>query len=276
MNAEPFSVDLTLYRRGILVTRPRARAGSWVKPLAEAGADLLVVPAFELELPSPAEQQQILDRLRGSIREDSTKGRAHAKPWLAVTSPTSAEHLLAIAAHDESRTLLNAFEIAVVGERTEALLDASRLEIRLKPETASGAELARAILTVSDKPVVFHATSSKGRDDLKEIIEAAGGSVERLVVSYHRSVEIPSELIERELDRGAIDAVLFASPSAIKAYRTSLNESVLTRLQKLKCLVTGETTAQTARECGFVPQTLPGFDDESIVESVAELLRGAS
>ncbi|MFQ5653684.1 MAG: uroporphyrinogen-III synthase, partial [Planctomycetota bacterium] len=144
-------MTLPLWRRRVVVTRPRARAGRWVEAFTAAGADVILFPVFEMRA-APAEEN---DRALRLLRDLLAERPSIPRPWIALTSAASAEHFTALLDSvdllDEARAQ---FRFAAVGPATRAALAARGVEAALSPEHASGAAVAREILQVAAVPPV--------------------------------------------------------------------------------------------------------------------------
>ncbi|MEE8143759.1 MAG: uroporphyrinogen-III synthase [Planctomycetota bacterium] len=238
-------MSLPLWRRRVVVTRPRSRAGGWVEAFTEAGADVILFPLFTLAPVSAEDNARTVAVFQELACEEN--------PWLACTSVSSVCHFLAIldGAH-LTELLRDRFQIASVGHATRHVLEARGLSVDLQPERASGAELAAAILKKTPKPTVLHPTSSRGLPHVSDTINQGGGHARRVVVTLHQPNDtLRPELLERELRNGGIHLVTFASPSAAEIFHACLPESLTKKFCGRPALAVGDTTQKALLKLGY-------------------------
>lgn len=284
-------MKVTCWRRRILVTRPRARAESWAKPLAQRGAEVVFVPTFALQRPDVAARRELIARLLAP-----TEGPG----WLAFTSPSSVEGFFELIASTSRAIDLAPFRIAAVGRATERLLGERGLEVERRPDDAPddapeeiadveavesdqgevasdalGAQLARAILAVDGTARVWHVASDQARPELGEAIRAGGGRCEAFTVSYHERLPIDEARLTSELEsregggRGGLDVLTFGSPSAVQGLFEPVADALRARLLARPCLAIGRTTARELEAWGAQEIWVPERPD---IEAVVALL----
>lgn len=281
-------MKVTCWRRRILVTRPRARAESWAKPLVQRGAEVVFVPTFALQRPDVAARRVLIARLLAP-----TEGPG----WLAFTSPSSVEGFFELIASTSRAIDLAPFRIAAVGRATERLLAEHGLAAERTPsdapeepgdgdalesdqgEAASdalGAQLARAILAVDGRAWVWHVASDQARPELGEAIRAGGGRCEAFTVSYHERLPIDETRLASELEsregggRGGLDVLTFGSPSAVQGLLEPIAETLRARLLARPCLAIGRTTARELETWGAKDVWVPERPDIDAVVALLE------
>jgi len=140
-------------------------------------------------------------------------------------------------------------EVAAVGAAT-----AGRLRERGWSASVVGGDGAESLVeAVADtrdltgSSVLFPA-ASRARDTLSSGLAAHGARVER--VEVYRTVLSPpdTDMVRADLD-GGVDAVTFASPSAVRALESSVGE-LRGALQTRPAVAIGPTTARALRERG--------------------------
>ncbi len=255
------SLSVPLYRRRIVVTRPRVRAVEWVRRFAAAGADVILFPTFQLAMPAPAECAQIFAALEEKSGEQDV--------WLAVTSPTSAENLLnLIERQARDAAWLSHFRVAAVGEATRKILSDRGLHVAITSERSNARELASALIDagVGSQSFVFHVSSSGGRPELIERLNSHGTGATPLHVSHQRPIAgLTTAVLERELDNSGVDLIAFASPSAADHLIEISSPALVDRLRQVPTLAVGPTTTEVLTALGF--ETITTSDDPG-VESV--------
>ena len=245
----------------VLVTRSPERSLELVAALEEAGATALLLPLIDFER---AADQHSLDVACDALG-------AGAFDWLVLTSATTV-HVLVDQARDRGLALRqwipSGTRIAAVGPATRRLLEANGLDVDLTP---AGEQSAAGLLdawTGAGRVLLPQADIAAPR--LAEGLSAAGSDV--TVVTAYRTVEYPAAA-ERRLAvqaddeapgqappsysilapaaakagfaDGSIDAVLAASPSAVRRI------AGLAPLGDCRLVAIGQTTAEQAAALGL-------------------------
>jgi len=136
--------------------------------------------------------------------------------------------------------------IAAVGPATSRALRRLGISADLTPPTFTGAALTASIQQVCKGRIgrVLYPRSDIAGPFFGERIRAAGGTVDELIA--YRTVECPApSSATRALSEG-VDAIVFASPSAVRNF---LKQKLSIRNACIACI--GPTTAKAARELGM-------------------------
>jgi uroporphyrinogen-III synthase/uroporphyrinogen III methyltransferase/synthase len=235
-----------LDRRTIVVTRGKAGEDALSARLAELGAAVRELPAIAFGPPASfAPLDAALAALArfdwvvfaSATAVDRTVERllvlghpvaALSRPRLAAVGPATAERL---------RRAVRAPDLVAAGTTGEALA------AELGPEVAR-----RAVLL--PRP-------AEGRPELLAGLEAAGAAV--TAVEAYRTVPAPPERLAPLADwllAGEVDAVAFASPSAVRAVCAALGPRAAA-LGRVTLGVIGPTTADALREAGLPVAVVP-------------------
>ncbi len=272
--------------RTIALTRPRSRVEELSLAFAEAGAAVRHFPVFSLRL--VAGEARALARAR--LRESVGAGEV----WWAITSASVVSPLAAILAElpGSPDSWAGRVRWAVVGEATGRALHGSGL---LPPEapaplvgTGAGAaslvgEIVRRVPggversglpgpSSSSGPRVVHITSDRGRPELAEGIQAAGGVAQTVVVVRHHP---EPDLRPEELLAETVDALHFASPSAAEGLLAACPAERRGALVAIPAVAIGPTTGEALRRLGFrriVEAEAPGAREQ--VAAAVALLPG--
>jgi uroporphyrinogen-III synthase/uroporphyrinogen III methyltransferase/synthase len=114
---------------------------------------------------------------------------------------------------------------------------------------------------------------AEGRPELVDGLRAAGADV--LAVEAYRTLPAAPETLAPLADwieAGEVDAVAFASPSAVRAVVAALAGRV-TVLSRCLLAAIGPTTADALREVGLEPGARPErFAGRALAEAIAERL----
>lgn len=243
----------------VLLTRPAGQAQALVDALAAHGAESIVVPAIEIAPLPPA----VLD---GALRD------LERYAWVVVTSANGVSAILAAL----RRTQIDpaAVRWAVVGQATAgALGDRGITDVWLP--TAASAERIAAELPVTEGDRVLLARAQIGDPGLPAGLRARGAIVDELAV--YRTIEGPdaSRPVLRDALRGErIDAVLFASGSAVRGLLSLAEPGDADLVRAIPAICIGPGTADVATEHGFHvlgASTMQRAD--TLAERTIELLR---
>ena len=220
--------------RRVLVTRPRSESAVLVARLAEHGITGVVVPTIEVEL---------LDRAPGL---DEPLRALASFEWGIVTS---ANGVLALAKAAQ-RLGVNLAELrwAAVGGQTARELNAAGVADVWLPAIASANALGDE-LPVSSGQHVLWAHGDLADDGLAAALEARGASITAVVV--YRTIVGPESsrsVLDDAMAQASIEAVVFASPSAVRGLLAIADEACVSRLRSVPAVCVGARTAATARE----------------------------
>ncbi|MHB8460835.1 MAG: hydroxymethylbilane synthase [Candidatus Limnocylindrales bacterium] len=250
-------------RPRVLVTRAASQARSLVAALRERGIDPVPIPTIEIEPAAPAD-------LVRAIRAGIEVGGSIA--WVIVTSPNGATAAVAGAAR--LGDVLGAARWAAVGTATAAVLSAAGIRDVWLPSVARAHAIGEDLpIHVGDAVVVIRAGS--GDPALTAALTARGARVAEVVA--HRTIEGPATSRDRlhsVLSEGRLDAILFASGSAVRGLMSLAGPTLGERARAIPVVAIGPATAEIAREHGF---TVLGESSvqrtDALAERTAELLR---
>jgi uroporphyrinogen-III synthase len=167
-----------------------------------------------------------------------------------------------------------------VGAATAEAARRAGLRLEVVPrEQSLPEELVRALRSRPDfagGSVLFPAAAGAG-DGVARALEAAGARVERVVAYRTRAPADAGSRLEKALAL-PVDAVLFASPSAVRHLVELLGESrarELSRRAVFACI--GPTTAAALRERGLDPAVVsPRQTGDDLVEALERHFAEAS
>jgi uroporphyrinogen-III synthase len=250
--------------RSVVVTRGAGGDDALGDRLRQLGAGVLEFPAIAL---GPAEDLGPLDEaLRGLERF----------AWAAFASANAVEQAVArLDALGLPRGLLADRRLACVGPATGARLEALVRAPDLMPSEATGAALAASLARhVRGKPVLVP-RAADGRPELVDGLRAAGAEVVA-PVAYRTVLAAPGSLaaLGALLAAGRIDAVTFASPSAVQGVVAGLGADA-PRLAGVLLGAIGPTTAEALRAAGFTAGVVPAeHTAPALAEALAAKLGG--
>jgi uroporphyrinogen-III synthase/uroporphyrinogen III methyltransferase/synthase len=225
--------------RCVAVTRGKGGEDGLSARLRELGAKVLDVPAIA---PAPPESWAALDAALATLDQFD---------WIAFASATAVDATLSrIAALGLSPPPMGT-RLAAVGKAT-----ADRLRQRLRapdlvPDSATGAALALAMAPHVRGRRVLVPRAADGRPELLDGLQAAAADV-TAVPCYRTVPASPAALAplgEAILD-GLVDAVAFASPSAVRSVVAALGARAAL-LDRCALAAIGPTTATALQESGL-------------------------
>jgi len=238
--------------RRVAVTRGRGGEDGLTTRLKDLGAEVMDVPAIAVAAPESWDE---LDRALAELEQFD---------WIAFASATAVDATL-------SRIVSLGHPPPPVGTRLAAVgkATAQRLQERLRapdlvPEHATGAALAEAMAPSMRGRRVLVPRAAEGRTELLDGLAAAGADV--TAVPCYRTVPAPASIVAPLGDAlvdGQIDAVTFASPSAVKSIVAGLGARA-EMLDRVVLAAIGPTTAAALSELGLrvsvVPSTSTAVD----------------
>lgn len=195
--------------RRIAITSARGSVGELADALVAAGALPLVRPAIEIR-----------DPLSWAALDDALR-QVHRFAWVAFTSANAvrsvARRLEALhASHDWPGTV----RLAAVGDATARVVGALLGTCDHVPAVHAAEALGRSLPVQAGDRVLFPAGDLAGAG-LEDALRRRGALVER-VEAYRTVRSSEADTLGAELLEGAIDGVLFASPSAVRAVADAL------------------------------------------------------
>jgi uroporphyrinogen III methyltransferase/synthase len=243
-----------LFGRTVLVTRPRDQADALAEQLRNLGAHVEFQPAIQIGPPpdwSPV---------------DATIGRLGDCDWLVFSSANGVDYFLRrlIELGHDARSLGNC-RIAAIGPATDEALARYHLRADLQPGEYRAEALAESLTPQIRGKRVLLARASRGREVLAQMLEAAGATVEQIVVYESRDIEMPDQGVVAALEAGQIHWTTVTSSaiarSLVKLFGDSLH---CTRLAAISPF-----TAQVLADLGYPPAVVAQtYTGEGIIAAV--------
>ncbi|MFJ4026464.1 uroporphyrinogen-III synthase [Paenarthrobacter sp. NPDC089989] len=252
-----------LQGRRVLITRSADRARTLAALLRSKGAIPLVLPLIDFE---QATDQASLDSALDTLA-------AGGYEWLVVSSTTTLRVLIGKAAErgtTASQLVPAGTKVATVGLSSQRALEAAGLHVDLCP---TGEQSAEGLLELWDAPNarIFLPQADIASPHLREGLAAKGATVDA-VTAYHTveypahdsrrlTAELPAavglsddglppqltaEAVKARLGAGALDAIVAASPSAVRRI-----SQALLPLGACRLVAIGRPTAAEAARIGL-------------------------
>lgn len=244
---------------GIVVTRGEEPAGPLTQLLEGKGARVLQWGSIAFA--PPEDPVPLLEVLGELDRYD----------WIYFSSPRAVE---AVVSRVGAPPL--GVRMAVVGPSTGKVLEGAGWPVHRVAEDGSGEGVVEAFRQSEDVEGarIFFPASAIARDVVPKGLMALGAQVDQ--VTAYRLVTLPldSAACQRSLDRGEVQAVTFASPSAMEGLREGLGEDLFARLAaSVPAAAMGATTAGALKGAGW--KSIEIADEPTLEGLAAAAVRGA-
>ncbi len=248
-----------LDRRTVVVTRSKGGEDALAARLAELGARVREIPSIVFAPPAdPAPFDLALGDLDGF-------------DWVVFASATAVKRTM-----ERMRSLgiepavLARRGLAAVGPATADRLARAVREPDLVPPEAKGEALAAALAPHVRARRVLVPRPAEGRPELLEGLRAAGADV--AAVEAYRTLPAPPEQIAplaTWILAGEVDAVAFASPSAVKAVVAGLGDRA-PLLGRVVLAAIGPTTSDALRSAALSVGVQPArYTGVGLAEAIA-------
>jgi len=248
-----------LWGKRVVVTRTRKQAGELSGKLRELGADVLEIPAIEIQPPND------LRAFAELVRD------AHMYEWVVFTSPNGVEAFFEMfyRIYGDAREF-GGGRIAAIGPATARKVAEYRFKVELQPEQAVAEEVVKAFdaeMTVENTRILV-VRPEVSRDVIANELTKKGAIVDEAIA--YRTVpatEDRSGVLARLKEEGA-DIVAFASSSAVEAFL----DLKLPLPADVKYASIGPVTSQTMRRLGLkVAAEAKTHDIEGLVKAIKGL-----
>ena len=191
-----------LFGKRIGVTRADEQADEQIEQILELGAEPVLMPTSQIELPESWESV------------DQTLTRLGDFSWLVFTSANGVRSLLGRlweTGGDVRR--LGGVRIAAIGPATAAALEEFHLRADIVPASHRAEELAAELRPLVAGQRVLWARADRARDVLRTELSNAGAHLEELIVYRHRDVTAWPDNVLETLRRGELDWIGVSSPA---------------------------------------------------------------
>ena len=229
-----------LDRRTVVVTRSKGGDDALSARLRELGASVREIAS--LTFAPPADPAPLDAALRHLARFE----------WAAFASATAVERTVErLRALGLAPGALAALRLAAVGPATSERLARDVRQPDLVPAESTGEALAVALAPHVRGKRIFLPRPAEGRPELLEGLVAAGADV--VAVEAYRTLPAGPDAVRplaEWIQAGEVDAISFASPSAVKAVVVGLGERAAL-LRRVLLAAIGPTTAAALREAGL-------------------------
>lgn len=235
-------MDKPLEHKRIVVTRAPEQAIELVQALEALGADVRLMPTVSF---AAAEQTAPID---------AALGRLAKFDWLVFTSQNAVRYFRERAKAigiDSTQLQRPTLSVAAVGPATSGAAADAGLRVTYLARNPSGEALASELTRFVTGKSVLLPRSDRADARLIQVLAEGGAKVED-VIAYRTlgAAEVNAETLA-EFRAGAVDAILFASPSAFQNLSDAIPLPELALLSmRVNFAAIGPTTAKALREAG--------------------------
>ena len=228
-----------LFGRTVLVTRSRAQAAELAEPLIELGAQVLYQPAIRIDAPS--DWHAVDESLKNLSRYD----------WLVFSSVNGVRYFFdRLWAQQCDLRAVAGLSLATIGPATADALAEYHLRADVQPDEFRAERLAERLARDAQGARFLLVRASRGRELLAERLQAAGGSVDEVVVYQSTDVEVADPEVDAALESGTIDWITVTSSAIARSLVAMFGE----RLRRARLVSISPVTSATLLDLGFSPQ----------------------
>ncbi|HET6305239.1 MAG TPA: uroporphyrinogen-III C-methyltransferase [Myxococcota bacterium] len=236
-----------LFGLRVLVTRPADQAGELAARLRAAGAEPVLLPLVEIvPLADLSPLDAALEKLGdwdALVLTSRNAARIFAERWSARRPRRAAPPAWC------------------VGPATARAALGAGLAVRGLPDAAGDASTLLQVILESEPPAGrrFLLPCAEGaRESLAEGLRRAGARVDVLPIYRTVPAAVDAAGLRAELASGALDALTFASPTALRAFASQLDaESHAAALRAIRVAI-GPATAAALSAAGLAPDAVAG------------------
>jgi uroporphyrinogen III methyltransferase/synthase len=237
-----------LFRRRVVVTRPRPQVGRFAALLEGYGAEVVALPTIRL---APPDDWGPLDAALAGLR-----GFA----WLIFTSANGvAEFRDRLAAAGLDARALAGVRLAAIGAETAEALGRLGLRADVVPQEYRAEGLVEALRPhIGAGTRVLLVRAAEARDVVPRELAAAGAEV--TVAPAYRTLPVKegADQVTGLLEAGAVDVVTFTSSSTVRGFMALLgSDDARRRLAGVALAAIGPITAATLAEYGLEARISP-------------------
>ena len=254
--------DAVLHGRCVVVTRGETADGPLGTRLAARGAFPRYWPVVQTQ--PPADPGPLDAALAGLAEYD----------WIVFSSPRAVAVVV-----ERAGKLPEGVRVAAVGESTAASLMAEGWPVDLVPKVFGGEGLVGAFseIDLAHGAAVLLPASAIARATIPDGLRRLGARVDCVVAYETVAASLDSKVCIADIESGCLDAVTFASPSAVSGLYEVLGRDLFGAiLGRLPAVAIGDTTAEALEHLGTTPaavarpSTLDGLVDAVVTVLTTE------
>jgi uroporphyrinogen III methyltransferase/synthase len=229
--------DKPLAAARIVVTRASHQAQSLVHELERFGAEVILLPAVAFEAPQDS----------GPL--DHALGELSKFDWVLFTSQNAVRF---VSSRLEQLGLANiAQRIATLGPATAEISREQGFPVDYVATNHTARSLADELRDSINGRSVFLPHSDRADDQIANALRESGALVTDVIAYRTVAPEEPDQAILDRIRGGAVDVIIFASPSAFDNVAAILGTGdLITIAEHVQFAAIGPTTARAMRESG--------------------------
>ncbi len=160
---------------------------------------------------------------------------------------------------------------AAIGPATVDALAEFHLKTDVQPDTFRAEALAEALAPQVSNCRVLLLRASRGREVLADMLNAAGATVEQVVVYESRDVLAPAQEIADALAAGRIDFTTVTSSAIVRSLAKMFGDS----LRNSRLVAISPLTAEVLEELGYPATIVVGtYTCEGLVSAILATVSG--
>jgi uroporphyrinogen III methyltransferase/synthase len=227
---------MDLLGKTILITRASSQSDTLRNSLESAGARVIESPAIQIV---PLEDWSEVDRVVANL---------HTYDWLIFTSANAVQHFMPRV--QKAGTTLSV-PIAVVGTSTARSLERWGLVASLVPSSFRAEGLLGAFPSELPGLRMLFPRAETARETLPEELRRRGATVD--VLPVYRTTKSSTGLLDIAvtLSQERVDAVVFASPSAVRYFSEVLAENLDSTLGPIPIAAIGPVVREAVESFGL-------------------------
>jgi len=228
----------SLFGCTVLVTRPENAASDMRAKLEAQGAAVLVQPAIEIT--DPSDWRPVDDSIANLGDFD----------WIVFSSASGVRYYLnRILSTGRDMRCLGSTKIACIGPATAEALAKYQLKTDLEPEEYRAESLAESLKGDAAGSNILLVRASRGREVLREELEAAGATVTQVVTYTSGDVPVADDEIQQAMRAGEIEWTTVTRSAIARSLVAMFGDD----LRQTKLIAISPITSGVLRELGFEP-----------------------
>ena len=247
-----------LFKKNIVVTRPREQAGAFSSLLQAQGARVIEYPTIEI---APPKSYKVLDKAIKNLRDYD---------WVVFTSVNGVVKFLErLGTKGKDLRELYGIKIAAIGEKTEEVLEHFGIRVDQVPKDYRAEGLIETFSSMDLRGKKFLIPRAKdARTILPDYLRRTGAFVD--VAPSYVSVAPQGKdtsKLKRALKKGEVDVITFTSSSTVKNFFEQVGKAPKDIV--IACI--GPITAGTVREYGYDTEIMPDtYTVQALTEAISE------
>ncbi|WP_216828828.1 uroporphyrinogen-III synthase [Alkalihalobacterium elongatum] len=234
--------ELPLAGVTIGVTRAKEQSRSFINKIESQGGVAVAVPLLEFQ--PPQDKHQVMTCL----------SKLHTYDWLIITSANGVHFFLKEVQNMDKLSILKTKNIAVVGSKTEEVLQSYGLQAALLPEKFVAESLLETLqINLKEDNRVLIVKGNLARDVIYDGLQKAGFTVDEVTVYETVENKDAEEDLLHMLSSQSLNYLTFTSPSTVQNFIKIIKKHTISINDNLTFVCIGPITAQEAQKSMLQP-----------------------